>query len=532
MPALLYQTFKGDERYDAIIVGSGIGGLSVASALAKEGQKILLLERHYEIGGYTHAFKRKGFHWDVGLHYVGQVHMKGTTLNKAFRYLTDEKLEWAPLDDAYDRAVFGNKRFDFIVGKERLVKSLKERFPSEKDSASIDAYFKLLHEVENIGIGYYAEKALPPFLSKLIGPLLRRKLLSFSDKTTLEVLQSITDNKELIGLLTAQWGDYGLIPSQSSFYMHALVANHYMDGAGYPIGGAGQIAQTMMPVIEKAGGTVLFYAEVKQIIVEGNTATGVEMMDGRKFYAKRIISDAGVSKTFATLIPAEVRDRHGLKDLLKNLEPSAAHMGLYIGLKQGAEQLKEPACNYWVFPNNYDHEDLRAKYKKFGDEIPVAYISFPAAKDPQWRAEHPDRSMVEIIILLPFEWFQKWEHLPRRKDTQDYLEMKEAVAKQLFEILYRVEPQLEGQIEHYEISTPLSTRKYVGHEHGEIYGVSHTPKRFRQEFLKPYTPVKNLFLTGQDVMVASIAGGMMGGLLCASAILKKDMVSKIKRVIK
>ncbi|HVM90987.1 MAG TPA: FAD-dependent oxidoreductase, partial [Verrucomicrobiae bacterium] len=262
MPAQLYHTFKGHaDAYDTIVIGSGIGGLSAASLLAREGQKVLLLERHYEIGGYTHAFKRKGYRWDVGLHYVGGVQIPGSTLNKAFRYVSDEKLAWAPLDKAYDRVVFGDTHYDFVAGRENLKASFKTWFPDAKDHVSIDKYFALLEEVERIGPGFYVEKALPPILAKVIGPFLRRKMLKYTDRTTLEVLREITDNEKLIGVITAQYGDFGMLPSESSWYMHALVANHYMEGAGYPIGGAPQIANTIIPVIEKAGGTVLFYAD-------------------------------------------------------------------------------------------------------------------------------------------------------------------------------------------------------------------------------------------------------------------------------
>ncbi|MEI7512786.1 MAG: NAD(P)/FAD-dependent oxidoreductase [Candidatus Uhrbacteria bacterium] len=531
MPGQLYNAFKGfDGPFDAIVIGSGIGGLSVASILSKQGKKVLVLERHYEIGGFTHTFNRKGYTWDVGLHYVGQAHIEGTSLNKTFSYISDGNIKWAPLDNAYDRAVFGDERFDFVKGKENLRAAFKKYFPDEKDHASIDAYFELLKEVENIGIGYFAEKALPPFLSRLIGPLMRRKFLSYSDKTTLEVLSSITSNEKLIGVLTAQYGDYGLIPSESSFYMHALVANHYMDGAGYPIGGAGVLADTIVPVIEKNGGAVLFSADVKQIIVERNKAIGVEMADGKKIFAKNIISDAGIVTTFSRLLPEAVKEQHQLEEKLNQLEPSMAHMGMYIGLKESAASLKLPACNYWVFPpNQYNHDKGRIEYKKISDTIPVAYISFPAAKDPAWREKHPDLSTVEIIILLPYEWFNQWEGTTSKTRGDAYQEMKKQIGEQMLEILYRVEPQLKGKIDYYEVSSPLSTKKYMNHAHGEIYGAAHTPKRFRQEFMKPYTPVKNLFLTGQDVMVASIAGSMMGGALCASAILRKHVLGEIMK---
>jgi all-trans-retinol 13,14-reductase len=247
-----YNVFKKTQElpnkdFDTIVVGSGTGGLSVASILSQAGKRVLVLEQHFIVGGYTHAFERRGYSWDVGLHYVGHVHIKGTLLNKIFRYISRDKLEWEPLDEIYDRVVFGETEYEFPRGRENFRSKLKEYFPSKIDHTSIDAYFDLLDRVNQAGTGFYIEKILPPFLAKIFGPLLRRKVLQFSDQTTLAVLKSISDNDKLVGVLTAQYGDYGLQPSESSFYMHAVLANHYMEGAGYPVGGGPRLAEVIVP---------------------------------------------------------------------------------------------------------------------------------------------------------------------------------------------------------------------------------------------------------------------------------------------
>lgn len=531
-----YLSFKQQDQsaktFDAIVIGSGTGGLSVASLLAQEGKKVLVLEQHYIIGGFTHAFQRKGYVWDVGLHYVGQVHIPGTVLNKTFRYISEGNLKWEPLDDVYDRAVFGDTEYEFPRGRRNFKNKLKEYFPEEKDLKSIDTYFELLDEVQKVGTAYYVEKVIPPFLAKIFGSLLRRGVLKYSDQTTLSVIQGITDNGKLIGVLTAQYGDYGLQPSQSSFYMHAVLVNHYMDGAGYPVGGAPRFAETVGAVIEKAGGTVLFQAKVKQIIVKKNKAVGVEMGDGKKFYARTIISDAGVVNTFSSLLPKKIIDQHGLAEKLKELTPSLAHVGLYVGIRESSKDLGLPKCNYWIFPDEYDHALNQSRYSDLDSNLPVSFVSFPSAKDPESEKTHPGRTTAEVIILVQFDWFKKWSQAERYKRGDEYKEMKEKMAEKMFKELYRVAPQLKGKVDYYEVSSPLTTRFYTWHQKGEIYGVAHTPKRFRQRFLKSYTPVKNLFLTGQDAMIASISGGVMGGVLCASAILKKNMLWKIKRSIK
>lgn len=533
MSATLYSSFKSPaEPFDVIVIGSGIGGLSAAAILSKAGKKVLVLEKHFVVGGYTHVFSRKGYTWDVGLHYVGQVHIQGTLLNKVFRYISDEQLKWAPLNDVYDRAVFGETVYEFPRGREKLKAKLKTYFPAAEDQHSIDLYFKLLEEVEHLGISYYIEKIIPDWMARLVGSVLRRKVLKYSDQTTLSVLHGLTKNEKLIGVLTMQYGDYGLPPADSSFYMHGLLANHYMDGAGYPVGGAGSLARTVIPVIEASGGLVLLMAEVKQVVVKNNTAVGVEMADGKSIFAKYIISDTGVINTFSQLLPPEVATQHHVEEKLSKLTSSMAHMGLYVGVKESPESLHLPKCNYWVFPEEYNHQVSQSRYKNIDSELPVAYVSFPAAKDPDWATTHPGRSTIEVIILVPYEWFAKWEHTSWKKRGPEYEALKERVAQQMFERLYRVAPQVKGKIDFYEVSTPLTTKKFMSHAKGEIYGVAHTPQRFRQRFLKPQTPVKHLFMTGQDVLIASIAGGMMGGLLCASTILKKNMLWEILRKVK
>ncbi|MDB4408364.1 NAD(P)-binding protein [bacterium] len=99
--------------FDAIVIGSGMGGLSTASFLAQAAKRVLVLEQHKTIGGFTHSFARGSYRWDVGLHYVGQVHVQGSLLNKVFRYITNNKLQWEPLDDIYDRAIFCSMEYDF-----------------------------------------------------------------------------------------------------------------------------------------------------------------------------------------------------------------------------------------------------------------------------------------------------------------------------------------------------------------------------------------------------------------------------------
>ncbi len=106
-----YKQATLDENWDAIVIGSGIGGLTAAVLLGLHGGKrVLVLERHYEAGGFTHTFRRPGYEWDVGLHYVGQMQNEDSSERRAFDYLTNGGVRWQPMPEVYDRVVVGERK--------------------------------------------------------------------------------------------------------------------------------------------------------------------------------------------------------------------------------------------------------------------------------------------------------------------------------------------------------------------------------------------------------------------------------------
>jgi phytoene dehydrogenase-like protein len=159
--------------------------------------------------------------------------------------------------------------------------------------------------------------------------------------------------------------------------------------------------------------------------------------------------------------------------------------------------------------------------------LPGAYISFPSAKDPTFAERYPGRSTIQVIALAKYDWFTRWEDQQWKRRDEGYEAFKQRFTDRLLEVLYTNMPQVRGKVDHAELSTPLSTRHFANYSRGELYGLAHSPARFRQRFLRPKTPVRNLFLTGQDVTVCGVAGAMAGGVLCASAILGRNVMSAV-----
>lgn len=524
-PGLSYKRNKPDEFWDVIVIGSGIGGMTAASIIAREGKKkVLLLERHYVLGGFTHTFTRKKFEWDVGVHYIGQVMHPKNIIRRFFDYLSDSRLQWNPMPDVYDRIVVGDQAYPFPKGRENLRAALKGWFPGEEKA--IDGYFDAVRDCMASVQKYMMEKALPPLVAKVSGPFLRRPFLKWSDRTVAEVLSSLTSNKRLQTVLAGQYGDYGTPPSEASFAVHSMVANHYFDGAAYPVGGSASMARTIIPPFEAAGGSSYINAEVRQIVMEWGKAVGVEMADGRIIRAPVIISDAGLPNTLLRLMPKEGAEKTGLMKVISGVRRSPAHLGLYVGLDQTDAELGFDGANIWAYPDD-DHEaHLRRYVKDPSGPMPVAYISFPSFKDPLFQDRCPGKSTVEVVTVTSWDLFSKWAGTRHHRRGEEYDAFKERLANSLLDALYRHVPQARGHVEYHELSTPLSTAHFSNYEQGEIYGLDHTPNRFRHK-IRAQTGIPGLFITGQDLVTCGVGGALMGGVMTASAVLERNVMMDI-----
>jgi all-trans-retinol 13,14-reductase len=161
--------------------------------------------------------------------------------------------------------------------------------------------------------------------------------------------------------------------------------------------------------------------------------------------------------------------------------------------------------------------------------LPMVYISFPSAKDPEWERHYPDKSTVEVITLGRHEWFAQWAGETWNQRGAEYEALKQQFTDRLLEALYTQMPQLRGKLDYCELSTPLSTQWFQMNDRGEIYGLDHDLQRFEQKWLHPVTPVKGLYLTGQDVVTAGVGGALLGGVMTTAAMMGRqaDRVFKL-----
>lgn len=249
------------------------------------------------------------------------------------------------------------------------------------------------------------------------------------------------------------------------------------------------------------------------------------MADGQVLRARRVISAAGAATTYGRLLPEAVRARIDAPASLKTVPPSSAHISLYVGLDRTAEQLGLSRTNLWLYPDaNHDANVMRFAADPEA-ALPVVYISFPSAKDPDFQRRYPGKATIEAITMAPYDWFRRWEDTAWGHRGEDYDALKARLQQRLLTALLSQCPQIEGHVSHVELSTPLSTRHFTNHTDGAIYGLAHTPERFADRALQPRTPVPGLYLTGSDVCTAGVMGATMGGVLTASCVLRRNMLS-------
>lgn len=504
--------------WDVIVIGSGMGGMTCAALLAKQGKRVLVLEQHYVPGGFTHTFSRKGYTWDVGVHAVGEV-MPEAMPGRLLTALTDGGLKWASLGKTYDEFHFpGEFRIDFPDSPTQFRKNLAAAFP--KEGAAIGKYLTLCKQVTRHFMSYAMSRVLPNATSWLTDGFLQRGIKPYLERTTESVINELTQDEKLRALLTAQWGYYGVPPHRSSFAMHALVVKHFLWGGFYPVGGSAQLALTLLGTVAKAGGWTRIVSDVQEILVEKNKTVGVRLKDGTEFKAPVVVSAAGARPTVERLLPTALREKPWAESVA-HLKASPAHVCLYVGFRGDIREAGATPANQWFY-NTWTHEQ-EAWPVALGvkpDPARVLYVSFPSLKDPEFKG---DKHTAEVVTFVDYDVFAQWKDKRWRRRGDEYETLKKDMEAMLLSQLLERLPKLKPLVEFVELSTPLSTEHFVRPARGSIYGLEPTPERFANKWLRPRTPIDGLYFAGGDMTSVGVIGAMMGGVMGAMAVSPIDV---------
>ena len=507
------QTSKG---WDAIVIGSGMGGMAAAAALSRVGRKVLLLERHQTLGGLTHSFSRDGFTWDVGVHYLSSM-APDDRLRELLDFVCNNPMEFVSLGSIFDVLHIGTEKpLSLSRPYEAYERDLKDRFPEHREAVA--AWTQALREGRAAMYKIFPTRAMPDIAGDVMDWLNRRTIEKYCTRTTQEVIDELTNDPVLAAAMSAQWGDHGGRPSKASFAMHATIAASYLNsGSWYPVGGAAAYAQHIIPSITNNGGEARAGVTVETLLVEDETVVGVRTTDGEEIRARAVISDVGARETIDQLLPDGVGPEDWIAEI-RALPSSIAHFNMFLGFEGDIEAAGATKANHWIFPTG----NTDVVWTNAPDEAPPQMtVGFGSLKNPAHDPGPKQRHTGQLIVWADWSTVAKWAERPASARGGDYADFKRRAEDTLMSMFERYFPDLAKLVVYQELATPLSTVSFTGHREGAFYGLDVTPERVMCDALRAKTPIPGLFLTGQDVVCPGIPGALMGGLLSAASVDRK-----------
>lgn len=503
---------------DTIVIGSGAGGLTAALALARAGEKVLVLEQYGRPGGMCHSFYRGGYRFSPGVHYIGQLG-PGGSLRKIYEGLGVANdlvfFELNPL--GFEHIRIGSETFDLPSGKDAMSAAFNKRFPGE--AKGIDAYFRLLDTV-------CREIALLPetksFLDFITIPFRTRNMGHYGLYSLQRILRDRISDPLLRAFLAIQCGDHGLPPSRLPFVMHAPVAGHYLDGAWYPRGGAEAIPKALAAGLRAAGGALRLSAEVEKILIEKKggrrQAVGVRLKGGAELRAKRVISNATPHLTYDRLVGREHLSS-GLRRKLDRTKYSIAALTLFLATDLDLAARGMDSGNYWYAPD----PDLEAVYDNaqdpatIDDPQPAIFFGITSLKDPG--SVKQGRHTLEVVRFMTYEAFSAYAGSTPGNRPESYMALKDKLTAGMLKSLERIIPGIGGRLLFCELGTPLTSDHFVRSTRGACYGTEKSLWQIGPFGFKQFSEIEGLCLCGASTLCHGVSGATTSGLTLAASIL-------------
>lgn len=509
MPTDRSRTFDASTRYEAVVIGAGLGGLATAAILSRRGRRVLVIEQHHTAGGSATVFRRPGYVFDVGVHYVGDCG-PGGSVEVLLREAGVEQ-RFLPMDeDGYDTLCFPDgMRFAYPRGLARFETRLLATFPAE--ARGVRRWCAFLRQVRRLMDA--GDRPWRQLLAPLQSPFAVRHLHSTLDG----VLETCTGNARLRAVLCGPHLDHAVAPSRVAAVAHAGVINHYLSaGAFYPEGGGQVTSDRLVDVIEANGGRVLLNARADRILVEGGAAAGVMFSHAHRgectVRAPVVVSDADLKLTYQRLLPADTVPAP-LRATVDGYEMAPGIAALYLGVTR---QALGPGCsrntNYWVFPSDDVEQDYAALRDGRFAAQPTVYLTLSSAKDPAQNVAPDGVVNLQALALAPSTpeaWGASTPDGGCDRFAPAYRARKKQLADRLLKGAEVVFPGIRAGIVYQEMATPLTHARLTSATGGSAYGIAATPAQFNRSRPGTTTHVPGLLLAGASTRSAH---GVLGAL--------------------
>jgi len=481
---------KEEDESDVIVVGAGIAGLTCGALLSKAGFKVLVLEQHYQVGGFCSSFTRRGFVFNSGVEDVSGLWEKGP-VTYLLNQLGFRKEDLFAKNSR--RVIYKGRVIDIPNSLDKLVELFIEMFPDEEKSIvaffsdAVKAYEECYKEVPLYGSPLPAE-----LIVKVMG---RKKLLEYPkehphfydwmSKTFEQKLNGYFKNEGLKTLLCSLIGYIGSEPSRIPAASALTASLSYFIYSGYyPKGGAQNFANVLKRFIEDHGGRVLLMHKVDKILVENGRVVGVRCRD-KVFKAPIVVANANARRVFLELVGEENLDKDFV-EYIKSLRMSPSAFMVFLGVDMDLS-------NYPTLIIDLDNE---------------IHITINSNADPNLAP----KGKASITITA----FANYHDFPER-GTREYIEKKKTYAEKLIKKAERVIPGIEKHIVVQDAATPKTFERYTSMPEGGIYSFDQSINTKRPYFK---TPIKGLYLVGASTFPGGgIEAAVISGIICTNDII-------------
>ena len=518
------------DSWDAVIIGSGLGGLSAGAYLAANGKRVLVCEQYDVAGGCSQTFRRKRqWQFDVGLHYVGGVH-RGRIGSVLRGVGLEGRLEWVELDpDGFDTLRFPRHAVRVPTSWEGYTDRLLAAFPDEAAALG-----RCLGVLEAVARQLRAVDLPQSKLDYLRFPFRAGKVVAWGMRPLTDLFDRCGISPEARAVIVAQSGDYATPPSRTPVALHAGLLDHYFEEGAYYVRGGGQaLAAHLLDVIHTHGGRVRTRAAVEGIAVESGRVRGVRLSTGEQIRAGIVISTADIKQTFLRLLEPEAVSRRW-RERVAGFRMATPLFCVYLGVERDLRETM-PATNYWVHPD-YDPEAAYARATAGElDGDPAVYITSATVKDPGGQHAPPGCSTLELMTWTtpsPAAWGVPGVDPATDRYSKDpvYRERKAQLTERLIDVAEEVVGELRPHVRWQEAATPLTQTRYTLASDGSSYGIELATDQTGPLRPATGTPIWGLFLAGASARRGhGIVGALAGGRDAASAVLERDLAHEVAR---